>query len=836
MNIWEILEIEPTRDLRLIKKAYARLLRRHNPEEDPGGFMRLREAYESACEMAGSEWFGAFAARRETSDRAAEESAAEELPPADKEAAREALDRAADESAAEEFSPAGEESAREALDRAADERTTEELPPAGKESAREALDRAADESAAEELPPAGKESAWETVPRALQALYDDFSSRISPEKWRTLFESFSLDEMRALYAGAAGFFNAYPCIPQTVWRFLEDELELTEDPSFMWADLLNEKLDLCGDLEEAFDRDASWDYAAYAELRLQAYVSFQSGAPAETLRYAEEAEVLLPWDTALLLRLKGDSRYELRNYREAAEAYTLYLQQCPAADGARFNLADSLMREKEYRSALSEFQLLKTRGYRPEDLPEKLWFCMLKAGQIPSAVYKFLVFRHKYPRRFVGALICFLLVFIPFGILMDRHISAPNRVETEPAALSPDQTNPAALSPEEAIRDELEREGASLEVEAERARWYLEMALGYDPEIGDTPDPERAFSLATRAAEMGDARAQNLLGIYYETGVGTEQDYAAAQTWYRKSADQGYPGGFNDLGMMYLRGLGVPQNTASAIALFESAADKGLAVAKSNLGWIYAVRLDVERDIEKAVALQQEAIEAGAPEAMYRLGVWYEQGELLPQDLDRAIRYYESAAELGLSDAWAGLAHVYESSGDLKKALPWYQKAADAGLAAAQTGLGRIYKTGLVIPQDYERAARLFTEAAAGGDSEAMYHLAFLYVEGLGVSRDFARAEECFDEAVRMRLDDEIFEAEIRGDAARAQELSEEGMWMHDLLLLLDKSGGENLSGALYALARWCETEASDMEGAEKWYALAARSGSTEAERRLAAR
>ena len=52
MDCWEILGIEQTDDIREIKKTYARQLRLHNPEGDPDGFMRLREAYEQALTLA----------------------------------------------------------------------------------------------------------------------------------------------------------------------------------------------------------------------------------------------------------------------------------------------------------------------------------------------------------------------------------------------------------------------------------------------------------------------------------------------------------------------------------------------------------------------------------------------------------------------------------------------------------------------------------------------------------------------------------------------------------------------------------------------------------------
>ena len=54
-EIFAILGIDETKDERALKNAYRQQLMHTNPEDDPEGFKRLREAYEAACDYAQNE-------------------------------------------------------------------------------------------------------------------------------------------------------------------------------------------------------------------------------------------------------------------------------------------------------------------------------------------------------------------------------------------------------------------------------------------------------------------------------------------------------------------------------------------------------------------------------------------------------------------------------------------------------------------------------------------------------------------------------------------------------------------------------------------------------------
>ncbi len=49
---WETLAIEPTDDLRKIKRAYAKQLKVYHPEDNPQEYQHLRQTYERAISFA----------------------------------------------------------------------------------------------------------------------------------------------------------------------------------------------------------------------------------------------------------------------------------------------------------------------------------------------------------------------------------------------------------------------------------------------------------------------------------------------------------------------------------------------------------------------------------------------------------------------------------------------------------------------------------------------------------------------------------------------------------------------------------------------------------------
>ena len=72
----------------------------------------------------------------------------------------------------------------------------------------------------------------------------------------------------------------------------------------------------------------------------------------------------------------------------------------------------------------------------------------------------------------------------------------------------------------------------------------------------------------------------------YAEAEGVTQDYAEAVKWYRKAANQGNATAQNNLGWMYQYGLGVTQSKSEARKWYEKAAAQGDESAKQALEYL----------------------------------------------------------------------------------------------------------------------------------------------------------------------------------------------------------------------------------------------------------
>jgi len=103
--------------------------------------------------------------------------------------------------------------------------------------------------------------------------------------------------------------------------------------------------------------------------------------------------------------------------------------------------------------------------------------------------------------------------------------------------------------------------------------WALALEKSGQPRV--TKDEDEAVKGYRKAADQGDAEAQNNLGVCYATGQGVAKDAAEAVKWYRKAADQGLAAAQYNLGVCYENGQGVPKDESEAVKWYRMASDQG---------------------------------------------------------------------------------------------------------------------------------------------------------------------------------------------------------------------------------------------------------------------
>ncbi len=110
------------------------------------------------------------------------------------------------------------------------------------------------------------------------------------------------------------------------------------------------------------------------------------------------------------------------------------------------------------------------------------------------------------------------------------------------------------------------------------------VASCYSNGIGITVDYAKAVEYYKKAADLGDAAAENNLGSCYKNGYGgLEKNNKEAFSWYQKAANKGYREAQKNLGICYENGYGVEISITKAKKCYQKAANKGDESAKSSL-------------------------------------------------------------------------------------------------------------------------------------------------------------------------------------------------------------------------------------------------------------
>ncbi|MFM2141551.1 MAG: Localization factor PodJL [Verrucomicrobiota bacterium] len=175
-------------------------------------------------------------------------------------------------------------------------------------------------------------------------------------------------------------------------------------------------------------------------------------------------------------------------------------------------------------------------------------------------------------------------------------------------------------------------------------------------------------------AQNGEAKAQIELAIRLRDGKGVTKNDADAMQWAHKAADAGNADAQDFVGFAYLRGAVVKRNTALAIAYFKEAADES-AQAAFNLGQCYFGAQGTEQDCAKALEYWEKAASKGHGRAAAAAAMAFHAGEGIRRDAKKARQLAERAAELGNAGGLVFLGELQFQAGDMDTAKANWTKA-----------------------------------------------------------------------------------------------------------------------------------------------------------------
>jgi len=333
MGIWQILGIAPTSDSRAIKRAYAALLKKTHPEDDPEGFQRLREAYGEALEQAKTLESQARADAHSVGGSANDAAASN------------------GEHDAERLPAWGE--ANRLAQRRRVPRTNEEGIPSHPGSTD--VPASASGKSVEVLDPDG-------LIRLFEELYDDYAQRIQVEKWNELLEHEQLRNFsfkQEVQPKVLAFLSEHPHLPLPVWQRLDQIFYWTDDevglaklvPPDFAAFVLTSIRQPAALRFEYLPLGKDFSHDEFLSLRARGAALLGNGRLREAIEQFDKAHMLFHEDPDLL-RLRATTLHLLGEDLRAEEDWKALVAEFPNERDALLRLADRFLETERAAEAL----------------------------------------------------------------------------------------------------------------------------------------------------------------------------------------------------------------------------------------------------------------------------------------------------------------------------------------------------------------------------------------------------------------------------------------------------------------------------------------------------
>ncbi|MHB9139996.1 MAG: tetratricopeptide repeat protein [Victivallaceae bacterium] len=209
-----------------------------------------------------------------------------------------------------------------------------------------------------------------------------------------------------------------------------------------------------------------------------------------------------------------------------------------------------------------------------------------------------------------------------------------------------------------AAREKAEAEALAAKIKAEAEELYKNAVICNDG-LGVAKDPAKALELFRKSADMGNDKAQFVMGQRYYDGNGVPQSNLKAFDYFKKSADQGNEKAQYRLALMYKAGLAVPKDQMKAFDYFKKSADQGNEKAQFEVAQTYLDGVVVPPDSAIAFEYFKKSADQGNEKAQYQTAQMYHDGIGVAEDYVKAFEYFKKSADQGNEKAKYVLAQMY---------------------------------------------------------------------------------------------------------------------------------------------------------------------------------
>lgn len=321
MYFWNILEIDPTDNVSIVKKAYAKKLKLHHPEDDPEGYQKLREAYDSALKYL-----------KNNKNKLPINSIKKE-----------------------------KIEVPEIIFKEDNLGNTKEAPPH-----MNILEEFTEKAQSFE------EIVEKFISKA-QILYDNFFSRINIENWITLLNSeamWYMGDKKLLSNKMIEFLIENHYLPRDIWKLLEDNFNWKEQKEYLYKkypkefiDYLFKQINDNNGLRYCYFKEASeFDYETFLEYREEAFEALSNN----DFDYAEEcinnAYNIYADDPDLLL-MRGRWYLHGGDEDKALQIFGNLIQRDSEDIYARFYRAKVLYNKGQIHSALDDCKYIEAHNF-----------------------------------------------------------------------------------------------------------------------------------------------------------------------------------------------------------------------------------------------------------------------------------------------------------------------------------------------------------------------------------------------------------------------------------------------------------------------------------------